>query len=60
MAKSPLKAGEYHLIGRPESGYSMKVLAVLRYKGFAHRWMDRFSHNKLYQQLLVCLMIEAM
>jgi glutathione S-transferase len=50
MAKSQLKAGEYSLIGRPESGYSMKVLSALRYKGVAHRWTDRFSNNNLYQQ----------
>ena len=49
MAKSTLKHGEYTVMGRPESGYSMKVLAAMRYKGVAHQWMDRFSHEKLYQ-----------
>lgn len=36
-------------MGRPESGYSMKVLSALRYKGVAHQWMDRFCHETLYQ-----------
>ena len=41
--------GNYVVMGRPESGYSMKVLSALRYKGVPHQWMDRFSHEKLYQ-----------
>ncbi|WP_162300059.1 glutathione S-transferase family protein [Kineobactrum sediminis] len=44
------KEGEYSIIGRPESGYSMKVLSAMHYKGVAHQWMDRFSHHKLYKQ----------
>ena len=50
MAKTGATAGEYSIIGRPESGYSMKVLSAMRYKGVAHQWMDRFSHNKLYKE----------
>jgi hypothetical protein len=43
--------GEHYVImGRPESGYSMKVRSAMRYKGVAHEWMDRCLRNeKLYQ-----------
>ncbi len=40
----------YRLMGRPESGYTLKVRSLLRYKGLPHEWMDRFSHDKLFQQ----------
>ena len=50
MAKTTVQSGAYGLMGRPESGYSMKVLAAMRYKGVPHQWMDRFSHNKLFKQ----------
>ena len=49
MPKTNLQPGEYGLIGRPESGYTMKVQSAMRYKGVAYRWMDRFANNKLYQ-----------
>lgn len=40
----------YVLMGRPESGYSMKVRSALRYKGVAYEWMDRcLKNDKLYQ-----------
>lgn len=40
----------YVVLGRPESGYSMKVRAAMRYKGVAHEWLDRCLRNeKLYQ-----------
>ena len=41
---------QYNLMGRPESGYTMKVLAALRYKQVPHQWLDRFAHNKLFQR----------
>lgn len=43
--------GEHYVImGRPESGYSMKVRSAMRYKGVAHEWMDRCLRNdKLFQ-----------
>jgi glutathione S-transferase len=43
--------GEHYVImGRPESGYSMKVRSAMRYKGVAHEWMDRcLRTEKLYQ-----------
>jgi len=50
MARTKPTAGEYSIIGRPESGYSMKVLSALRYKGVAHQWMDRFRNHKLYRE----------
>jgi len=49
MAKLMLNDGEYGLVGHPESGYTMKVQSALRYKSLPYQWMDRFSHNKLYQ-----------
>ena len=40
----------YVVMGRPESGYSLKVRGVLRYKGIAHEWVDRCLRNqKLFQ-----------
>lgn len=50
MAKATLQGDEYGLVGRPESGYSVKVLAAMRYKCVAHQWMDRFRNNKCYKQ----------
>jgi len=35
MTKTTLQSGQYGLMGRPESGYSMKVLAAMRYKSAA-------------------------
>lgn len=40
----------YRLMGRPESGYSLKVRSALRYKNLPFEWMDRFKHQVLYQQ----------
>ncbi len=40
----------WKLVGRPESGYSMKVRSALRFKGIDYQWLDRFQNNKLYQQ----------
>jgi glutathione S-transferase len=40
----------YVILGRPESGYSMKVRVAMRYKGVAHEWIDRCLRNeKLFQ-----------
>lgn len=40
----------YVIIGRPESGYSMKVLSAMRYKAAPHEWLDRCRRNeKLFQ-----------
>lgn len=40
----------YAIMGRPESGYSMKVRSAMRYKDVPHEWMDRCLRNeKLYQ-----------
>jgi glutathione S-transferase len=50
MTDAIAKTGEYRLLGRPESGYTVKVRSALRYKGVAHSWLDRFANNKLYQQ----------
>jgi glutathione S-transferase len=37
-------------MGRPESGYSLKVRSAMHYKGVPYEWMDRcFRTNKLYQ-----------
>jgi glutathione S-transferase len=43
--------GEHYVIlGRPESGYSMKVRSAMRYKGVPHEWMDRCRRTeKLFQ-----------
>lgn len=43
------KAAPYELLGRPESGYSLKVRSALRYKAIEYKWVDRFSHEKLFQ-----------
>jgi glutathione S-transferase len=41
---------QYVVMGRPESGYSMKVRSAMRFKGVPHAWMDRCLRNeKLYQ-----------
>ena len=40
----------YVIIGRPESGYSVKVRSALRFKGVAYEWLDRcYRNEKLYQ-----------
>jgi len=40
----------YVIIGRIESGYSMKVRSVMRYKGVDYEWIDRYLQNeKLFQ-----------
>ena len=39
----------YGLMGRSESGYTLKVRSAMRYKKVSYQWMDRFSHEKLYQ-----------
>lgn len=40
----------YVILGRTESGYSMKVRSAMRYKGVAHEWIDRCLRNeKLFQ-----------
>lgn len=43
--------GEHYVImGRPESGYSMKVRSAMRYKGVPYEWIDRCLRNeKLFQ-----------
>lgn len=43
--------GEHYVIlGRPESGYSMKVRSAMRFKGVPHEWRDRCLRNeKLFQ-----------
>ena len=38
--------GEHYVImGRPESGYSMKVRSAMRFKGVPHEWVDRCLAN---------------
>jgi glutathione S-transferase len=38
------------VVGRPESGYSLKVRSALRYKGLPHEWIDRcLRTEKLFQ-----------
>lgn len=40
----------YVILGRTESGYSMKVRSAMRYKGVAHEWIDRcLRSEKLFQ-----------
>jgi glutathione S-transferase len=40
----------YVILGRPESGYSMKVRSAMRYKRLPHEWMDRcYRTAKLFQ-----------
>ena len=41
---------EYNLMGRSESGYTLKVRSALRYKQVPHQWLDRFAHSKLFKQ----------
>jgi hypothetical protein len=43
MPSVKLASGEYGLMGRPESGYTVKVRSAMRYKNVAHQWMDRFA-----------------
>lgn len=41
----------YVIMGRVESGYSMKVRSAMRYKGIAHEWIDRrLKNEKLFQK----------
>ena len=38
------------ILGRQESGYSLKVRSAMRYKGFPHEWLDRcLGTEKLFQ-----------
>ena len=40
----------YVIMGRPESGYSMKVRSAMRFKGMPHEWTARCLRNeKLFQ-----------
>ena len=40
----------YVILGRPESGYSLKVRSAMRYKQVPHRWLDRsWGTEKLFQ-----------
>lgn len=48
MSDTPLGGAEaigdgvhFVILGRPESGYSLKVRAALRFKGLPHVWIDR-------------------
>jgi glutathione S-transferase len=50
MSKNRSQSSRYRLIGRPESGYSVKVRSALRYKNIDFEWLDRFRHKKLYLQ----------
>jgi glutathione S-transferase len=41
----------YVIMGRVESGYSMKVRSAMRYKGVPHEWIDRrLKNEKLFQK----------
>ena len=45
--KESMSAEErYVVMGRPESGYSMKVRSGLRYKGLEYEWIDRCLKNE--------------
>lgn len=44
------KHANYRLIGRPESGYSMKVRSALKYKDINFEWLDRFRESRLYHK----------
>ena len=50
MTTRELTEGQFGLIGLPESGYSMKTLAAIKYKQIDHSWLDRFRHGRLFQQ----------
>ena len=50
MTTIELTEGQFGLIGLPESGYSMKTLAAIKYKQIEHSWMDRFRHRRIYKQ----------
>jgi len=52
FTSSPYMTGniQYRLMGRPESGYSVKVQSALRYKNLSFEWMDRFKNDAMYQQ----------
>lgn len=50
-ATAQIGDGEHYVImGRPESGYSVKVRSAMRFKGVSHAWIDRCMRNeKLFQ-----------
>lgn len=50
MSKINPASSSYRLIGRPESGYSVKVRSALKYKNLDFEWLDRFRNSKLYQK----------
>ena len=40
----------YVIIGRPESGYSLKVRSAMRYKGIPYTWVNRcLRNNRLFR-----------
>ncbi len=39
----------YRLMGRPESGYSVKVRSALRFKNLPYGWLDRFTNDGLFK-----------
>ena len=43
---SDSKATPYKIIGRPESGYSLKVRSTMRYKKIPHAWENRCLRNQ--------------
>ena len=47
----PIGDGQHWVImGRPESGYSLKVRSAMRWKGVPYEWIDRTRRNeKLFQ-----------
>ena len=49
MPTFELEPGEFGLMGIPDSGYSMKVGAALKYKGLRYRWLQRFKYRKVFQ-----------
>ena len=41
----------YVILGRPESGYSLKVRSAMRYKQLPYEWMDRcYGTGRLFQE----------
>ncbi len=51
VARGRIGDGEHYVvIGRPESGYSLKVRSALHFKGLPHAWIDRcLKTDALYQ-----------
>lgn len=43
------KTASYRLMGRPESGYSVKVRSALRFKNLPFEWIDRFANDSLFK-----------